>query len=396
MVTGKERGIIACASYEAKAIGIKRGVSLWEAKKICPKLVILPSDYETYSIFSKRMFEIMRRYTPEVEEYSIDEGFADITGMRQVFRKNYRDIAADIQTVIQRELDITVSIGLSLTKSLCKIGSDFRKPNGLTPVAGKHIHLFLQRVPLADVWGLGPNRVKLLQKHGLRTAWDYVNRDPRWIRKFLHKPGFEIWQELRGISVMPICTDPWRPVASVSKSKTFTAPSGERDFIYAKLIRNLESAFIKLRRHRMRTAELSVSLRRKDYGETGLRVRLDRAVTTVQEVTPIVRDLFKRLHISATHYRATGVVLGRLEDDRRRQFDLFEDTQSIERAKQIGALTEEVNGRYGKHRIFLATGLYMKGRQQHDRDQPSWRKTTLLKGETTRKRIRIPLLDIVI
>ena len=396
VVTGKERGIIACASYEAKAIGIKRGVSLWDAKKICPGLVILPSDYETYSIFSKRMFEIMRRYTPEVEEYSIDEGFADLTGMRQVFRKSYRDIAAEIQQVIQSELDITVSVGLSLTKSLCKIGSDFRKPNGLTPVAGKHIHLFLQRVPLADVWGLGPSRVKLLQKYGLKTAWDYINRDPRWIQKLLHKPGFEIWQELRGTAVMPICTEAWRPVASVSKSKTFTAPSTDRDFIYAKLIRNLESAFIKLRRHQMRTSELTVSLRRKDYGEAGLRVRLDRAITTTQEVTPIVRDLFNRIYFSDADYRATGVVLGRLEDDRRRQFDLFEDPKRIEHARQVGALLEHVNGRYGKHRIFLATGLYMKGIKQHDRDQPCWRKTTLLNGETTRKRIRIPLLDILI
>ena len=80
VVTGKERGIIACASYEAKALGIKRGVSLWDARKMCPELVVLPSDYETYSIYSKRMFEIMRRYTPEVEEYSIDEGFADVGG----------------------------------------------------------------------------------------------------------------------------------------------------------------------------------------------------------------------------------------------------------------------------------------------------------------------------
>ncbi len=396
VVTGKERGIIACASYEAKAMGIKRGVSLWDAKKIYPRLVVLPSDYETYSIFSKRMFEIMRRYTPEVEEYSIDEGFADLTGMRQVFRKSYSDIAADMQTVIQHELNITVSIGLSLTKSLSKIGSDFRKPNGLTPVAGKHIHLFLQRVPLADVWGLGLNRVKFLQKYGLKTAWDYINCDARWIRKMLHKPGFEIWQELRGTAVMPLSTDAWRPVASVSKSKTFAAPSRDRDFIYAKLIRNFESAFIKLRRHRMRVSELSVSLRRKDYGEAGLRTRLDHAVTTVQEVTPIVRELFNCLYFSDADYRATGVVLGRLEDDRCRQFDLFEDTARIAQARRVGELIENVNGRYGKHRIFLATGLYMNGRKQHDRDQPCWRKTTLLKDETVRKRIKIPLLDILI
>lgn len=396
VVTGKERGIIACASYEAKALGIKRGVSLWDAKKLCPDLAVLPSDYETYSIFSKRMFEIMRRYTPEVEEYSIDEGFADLTGMRQVFRKSYKDIAVEMQAVIQAELDITVSVGLSLTKSLAKIASDFRKPNGLTPVAGKHIHIFLQRVPLCDVWGLGPNRVQLLQKYGLRTAWDYVCRDPDWIKKQLHKPGLEMWHELRGTAILPISTDVWRPVASVSKSKTFSKPSSDCDFVYAKLIRNLESAFIKLRRHQMRTGELAVSLRYKDYRQVGLGAKLNHSVTTAQDVTPLIRQLFDQLYVAGSEYRATGVVLGRLEDDRARQFDLFEDTVSIEYSRRLGDLIEQVNGRYGKHRIFLGTGLALAGVEQNDRDQPCWRKVHLLDGETARKRIHIPMLDMVV
>lgn len=394
VVTGKERGIIACASYEAKALGIKRGVSLWDARKLCPDLVVLPSDYETYSIFSKRMFDIMRRYTPEVEEYSIDEGFADLTGMRQVFRKSYRDIAADMQAAINRELDLTVSVGLSLTKSLAKIGSDFRKPNGMTAVAGKHIHILLQRVPLADVWGLGPNRVQLLQKYGLKTAWDYVCRDPEWIKRLLHKPGLEMWHELRGTAIFPVSTDAWRPVASVSKSKTFSAPSNDRDYVYAKLVRNLESAFIKLRRHQMRAAEISVSLRRKDYGETGLGARLGRAVTLPQEVIPVVRELFSRLYIAEADYRATGVVLSRLTDDRTRQFDLFDNPARLEHARRTGELIEQINKRYGKHRIFLGTGLSLPAGEGHDRDQPCWRKVNLLPGETARKRIRIPMLDL--
>ena len=92
VVTGQERGIIACASYEAKALGIKRGVALHEARRMCPDLVVLPSDYETYSLFSKRMFDIARRYTPMVEEYSIDEGFADLTGLRRVFHASMKTL----------------------------------------------------------------------------------------------------------------------------------------------------------------------------------------------------------------------------------------------------------------------------------------------------------------
>ncbi len=104
VVTGQERGIIACASYEAKALGIRRGVPLFEARRCHPALVVLPSDYETYSLYSKRMFAIMRRYTPSVEEYSIDEGFADISGLRRVFRASYQDIARRIQGAVTTRL----------------------------------------------------------------------------------------------------------------------------------------------------------------------------------------------------------------------------------------------------------------------------------------------------
>ena len=103
VVTGKERGIIACASYEAKAFGIKRGVSLRDAKRACPGLVILPSDYETYSIYSERMFSIMRRFTPDVEEFSIDEAFCDLTGLRRVYRASYKDISRLMKEEIEKD-----------------------------------------------------------------------------------------------------------------------------------------------------------------------------------------------------------------------------------------------------------------------------------------------------
>ncbi|MBD3327919.1 DNA polymerase IV, partial [Candidatus Peregrinibacteria bacterium] len=107
VITGKERGIVAAASYEAKSKGIKRGVPLWDVKKLCPDAIILPSDYETYSLFSKRMFEIIRRYTPSVEEYSIDEAFAEITGFRRAYHANYETIAMRIKNDIESNLGIT-------------------------------------------------------------------------------------------------------------------------------------------------------------------------------------------------------------------------------------------------------------------------------------------------
>lgn len=395
VVSGKERGIIACASYEAKALGIKRGISLWDARKICPELVILPSDYEAYSIFSKRMFEIMRRYTPLVEEYSIDEGFADITGMNNVLQKSYEEIARDMQRTIAAELGLTVSIGMSLTKSLAKIASDFHKPNGFTPVCGKHIHLFLQRVPLADVWGFGPSAQAKLKKMGLTTAYDFVQHTENWANRMLNKPGVERWHELRGTSLWPVNTAERPPQASLSKGKTFSKPSGDRAFIYAKLMRNAESAFIKLRRHQQMTEELSISIRRKDYQECGLCVRLTCSIQSIQEAAPFIKALFDRLYRTG-EYRATTIVLSKLSHNHARQYDLFENTAQAEKLREVASLTDQINRRYGKHKLSTGTALFLPTHSPNDRDAPTWRKANLLIGETQRKRIWIPRLDLKI
>ncbi len=331
VVSGKERGIIACASYGAKALGIKRGVGLWEARKKCPDLVVLPSDYESYSIYSKRMFEIMRRYTPTVEEYSIDEGFADITGLRRFHHMSYKDIALKVQSDIHKELDLTVSVGLSLSKGLCKIASDYRKPNGITAVQGRHIHIFLKRIPLEEVWGFGHNTVQLLRKHGLQTALDFVQRPEKWTGKMLGKPGREIWHELRGVNLLAVTPDPKPAKVSLGKGKTFTTPSTDKAFVYAKLVRNVESAFIKLRRHKQRTKEIHVSLRLKDYRQFGLGAQLNRATDSTQEVLPAVRELFEKLFQPGYEYRTTQIWLTRLGTSKDTQFDLFDGRLRIEK-----------------------------------------------------------------
>lgn len=114
-------------SYEAKAKGIKRGMLIHEIKKLCPDAVFINSDYEKYSLFSVRMFEILRRFSPQVEEYSIDEAFVDLTGLRRVYHCSYDEIGMRIKETIKKELGITVSVGISLTKVLAKVASKHKK-----------------------------------------------------------------------------------------------------------------------------------------------------------------------------------------------------------------------------------------------------------------------------
>lgn len=396
MVTGKERGIIACASYEAKALGIKRGIRLHEAQRMCPDLLVLPSDYETYSLFSKRMFNILRRFTPMVEESSIDEGFADLTGLRRVYRGSYEDLARRIRQTIQDELGLTVSAGLSSSKGLAKLASKFRKPDGFTAVAGYHIHLFLQRHTLDDVWGFGPNTASLLQKQGLRTALDFATRTENWAGIVLGKIGREIWNELRGRAVYPLVTEEKHDYATISKCKTFTAPSADRDFVYARLVRNVESACIKLRRHRLRARRLTVALRRRDFSQAGVEARLTRATSAAAEMLDLVRELFARLYEPGVEYRTTLLVLAELEEDRVEQGDLFEDRVRIDKLETLARAVDVVAARFGKHKLSLGPALALDRHRVTERDELPQRKTSLLPGETARRRVALPRLRLAV
>jgi DNA polymerase-4/DNA polymerase V len=398
VITGKERGIVACASYEAKRLGVKRPMRLWEAQKICPQLVCLPSDYETYSLISKRMFEIIRRFTPTVEEYSIDEAFAELSGLRRLHRAGFPEIAWKIKEAVQQELGFTVSVGLSASKTLAKIASKEKKPDGFFVLPASELHRFLPKVALDRVCGFGPNTVALLEKQGIRNVLDYVNRPEAWVQKLLGKIGMELWHELRGEAVYPVVTQEKDDYASISKTKTFTPPSSEKDFVKAQLVRNLESAFIKMRRHKLRAKHMTIFLRDQSFRSSGVEAAFDRSTSSTLEAVGLADQLFGEVFREGTAYRLTGIVLSKLEADRTVQYDLFDDVPKIESMKRIDRVLDGVNELYGKHALHLGTSLWLGKHRQHvaGRGDLPERKIQLLKGETFRQRLGIPIWRVLV
>ena len=396
VVTGKERGIVAAASYEAKARGVQRGVRLSDVKRICPDAVILPSDYETYSLFSVRMFDILRRFSPDVEEYSIDEAFVDLTGLRRSFHGPYSMIAEKMRKTIETELGITVSVGVSLTKVLAKIGSKHKKPNGLTVIPGRDIHLYLEKLPIDKVWGIGPNTAAFLRKLGIATALEFARKDERFIEQNLSKPFREIWHELNGRSVYPVVTEVKNTYQSISKAKTFTPPSQDETFIFAQASKNLENACIKARRYKLAASRLMVFLRKQDFTGSGVEIRLSHPTAYPGELFGPLREGFQQLFLPRTLYRQTGVVLAGIVPEAGVQYSLFDDTAKIEKMARIYDCVDELSRRFGKHAVQHAAILPTKQQAQHEgeRGDVPVRKGNLLKGENKRQRLGLPMLNI--
>ncbi len=396
VVTGKERGIVSAASYEAKARGITRAMRLFEAKKACPDLVTLPSDYETYSLFSVRIFDILRSFSPDVEEYSIDEAFVDLTGLRRTYHTSYGQIAEMIQERVERELDITVSIGVSITKVLAKIASKYKKPKGITMIPGKDIHTYLVDMPVGKVWGIGGNTTALLNKLGITSALEYARKDERFIKRHLSKPYLEIWHELNGRSVYPVAQEVHDDYKSISKVKTFTPPSDDEQFIYAQLSKNLENACIKARRYNLAATKLILLLRAQDFSNTGAELKLSRPSAHPAELFDPLRKGFKQVYNPTTRYRSTGVVLVGLVSAKSTQYSLFEDVLKIEKISKLYFAVDTIARKFGKHSVFHASSLPVRVQTQHEgaRGDVAHRKRDLFRGENIRQRLELPLLRI--
>jgi len=397
VITGKERGIVSACTYEAKRRGVMRGVKLSDALKACPDAIVLPSDYETYSIFSERMYEIVRRYTPQVEEYSIDECFADLTGLRRVHRMNYRDMAHSIKQELQIELGMTFSIGLSCTKVLSKLGSKWKKPDGFTTIPLNEAKHFLTKTPLTNVWGIGANTGALLNKHGVYTAQDFVERDEAWVKNTVAKPYYEIWHELRGDVMYELTTGKKTSYQSISKTKTFTPPSRDSEFVYSQLSKNVENACIKARRWNLVSPHVFFFLKTQDFKYHGFEIRLAFATNIPQDILHEVEKFFPQVFKKGELYRASGITLAYLTREGGEQLDLFGKVKESEGMRKVFRSVDEISEWYGKHAVFLGSSFQaMKfGAHLGARGDLPARTKQLFKGENARRRLAIPLLGEV-
>ena len=203
VICGKERGIAASMSYEAKDRGVTRAMPLFEIKKLCPDAVFLPSDYETYSLLSERLYSIVRRHTNEVEEYGIDECFIDLTGWDKPWGLDYRQIAEKIKLELDTELGFTFSCGLAETKTLAKVASKWKKPSGLTVIDSTNRLDFLDKWPVEKVWGIGPALTAFLAKYKITTTGQFARANEWWVKGARARPFYDTWCELNGISIIP-------------------------------------------------------------------------------------------------------------------------------------------------------------------------------------------------
>ncbi len=355
VVTGEERGIVSALSYEAKALGITRGMPIFTVRKRFPKVIILPGDYTAYLNYSDAMFAIVRRYADDVEEYSIDECFADLTGLDRTLKMSYRQIAERIKHEIQQELGFTVSIGIAPTKVLAKVASKWVKPNGLTIIEESTISEFLTTFPIEKIWGIGYRTTAYLKSKGIVSAQDFARQSIEWVTRNLSINYVHIWQELHGERVLEIDPKLKTTYSSIQKTRSFNPNTNDKAFLLSELSKHAEDACVKARHYNLVAAKIVFFLKTAEFRYMTATIILPAPTNIPEMILPFVREKFDDVYKKGVLYRTTGIMLLNITRHHARQQDLFGTTDRIDRFESIHRQIDLLEQKFSKRVVYLAS-----------------------------------------
>ena len=225
-------GIILAKSLPAKRMGVKTGEPIFQAVKKCPQLVTAPPDYALYTQASRRFIALLRSFTPLVEQYSIDEAWADMTGTERLYGSPVL-AARTIKQQIREQLGFTVNIGVAPNKLLAKIAGDFEKPDRVHTLFPEEIPEKLWPLPVRELFLVGRATEEKLHRLGIRTIGALAKSDPALLQRYLHKPGLRLWHYANGR-----CDDALLPEQPENKGygNSTTLPADVTDFPQAERV----------------------------------------------------------------------------------------------------------------------------------------------------------------
>lgn len=366
VVTGGDRGIASAMTYEAKAKGITRGMPIFQIRKFHPEVTIVSSDYDLYSLFSRRMVNIVRRYTEDVYEYSIDECFADITSVVEKRAGDAMSVGRDIKHDLQNELGMTFSLGIAPTKVLAKIASKTQKPDGLTVISHSTRKKFLENVPIQKVWGIGRQTSSFLFSKKIKTALEFSDMREDIIKSLVAKPYYEIYLELNGISISPSSKGSRESSKSVSRTGTFSPASSDPVILLSELSGHVEEACHALRRENLVSGATSFFLKDQNFQYYRVEANIEHRTSSPEEILPIIKRDFQKIYKKGLIYRATGVTLMDVREKEKYTPDLFGVYFATEKRLKLYEVIDNLLRKQGNE-IHLASSLRAKSDKSNRR-----------------------------
>lgn len=343
-VLGNQGACVIAKSYEMKACGVKTGMPIWEAQKLCPAAVYVKRDFEWYGSVSNAMQNILRSYSDKIEYYSIDESFLDLSGSRE----NMEKMALRMRDDIMQKLDLSVSVGISHTRTLAKMASEKNKPRGILVVNKEGLPDFLKNCDVDEVPGIGVKLSSRLAGYGIKNCMDFVRAGRRNVKSIMHKPGEEIWYELQGKSLFPVRTQKSLP-KMLSRGGGIAGNSSNEDYIYAFLLRNLERLCEAAWRYRIEFKNFYVILQDCQSDSDSKYFELPDYTGDFEQLLCYVKIAMSKLYSPRKKYRAVFLIGTDIRSADIKQLNLF--SISDPRKFAFKELKNIINAKFGNFTV---------------------------------------------
>ena len=317
-------GIILAKNEPAKKYGIRTAETVWQAKRKCPNLVLLPPHREKYRDYHQRINAIFLDYTELVEPFSIDESWLDVTGSRKLFGSG-KEIADTIRRRIRDELGLTLSAGVSFNKIFAKMGSEYRKPDATTVISRENYQAVLWPLPVSDFFFVGRATASRLSGIGIETIGDLAEAEESVLIRLLGKQGSKLRQAARGEDETPVRRyDEKRQAKSVGNGVTFPRDLTEEDDILAAITSLSDTVAARLRKAGLRAGGVKVDIKDPSLVTISRQMKLDDPTDRAADIIRAAMDLIRGTVAPGSPIRLLTVTAIHLEEKNApRQLNLF-------------------------------------------------------------------------
>ena len=365
VVLSNNDGIVIARSNEAKALGIKMGTPTFEIKDLIAKQKVLAfsSNFALYGDMSQRMMRIFKDFTPDIEVYSIDEAFLDFSGFKNM---DLKQTGIELRKKVLKYIGIPVSVGFASSKTLAKVANRIAKKfmkNGVALIdTPDKIERALKMTPIDDVWGIGRRYSHFLQKHGVKTAWDFTRLSDSFIRKNMSVNGLRTKEELLGTSCIPMAYHP-EPRKAIRTARTFAQTKSTYDEVAEAVSGFAADCARKLREQGSAANLVTVFVRtnrfdkENPYYANNFTLQVNATSSSI-DLIKAAKAALKIIFKEGVLYKKAGVMVSGLIPEKHRQLSLFDD-QNVEKHRRLMQTIDRLNNREGLKVVrFAAEGNF--------------------------------------
>lgn len=345
-------GIILAKNEPAKRFGVQTAETIWQARKKCPDLVLLPPHHDLYRAYSKKVNAIYDEYTDLVEPFGIDESWLDVTHTLHLFGGDAKALADALRERMKRELGLTLSVGVSFNKVFAKLGSDYKKPDATTVISRENWQSIVWPLPVGDLLYVGGAARKLLRQYGVETIGQLAACKADTLETLMGKMGAQLHEYANGLDRDPVRSrHDAEPVKSVGNGTTFPKNLTTRTEVQAGIAVLADSVATRLRRHGLYACGIQVTVRDPNFRDRSRQRQLSAPTHLIRDLTDAAMGLTEQLWKPPAPIRALTVTAIHLvqEGDAYEQVDLFTAPAASKKEKQekLEAAMDRIRGKYG-------------------------------------------------